>query len=66
MMISYHDNYPNYNFAQNKGYGTREHRAALARFGSCPLHRQTFRGVRANTVDQTTLRNSDQQYKIIK
>jgi ribonuclease HII len=45
MMVAYHDSYPHYNFAQNKGYGTREHRAALARFGSCPLHRQTFRGV---------------------
>ena len=45
MMVAYHDSYPQYNFAQNKGYGTKEHRAALARFGSCPLHRQTFRGV---------------------
>ena len=45
MMISYHESYPQYNFAQNKGYGTREHRDALYRFGSCPLHRQTFRGV---------------------
>ncbi len=47
MMISYHENYPQYNFAKNKGYGTKEHRAALARFGFCPLHRQTFRGVRS-------------------
>jgi ribonuclease HII len=46
MMMSYHKSYPHYNFAQNKGYPTAEHRAALARFGSCPLHRQTFRGVR--------------------
>jgi ribonuclease HII len=45
LMISFHDSYPHYNFAQNKGYPTREHRTALARFGSCPLHRQTFRGV---------------------
>lgn len=45
MMISYHKSYPQYNFAQNKGYGTREHRNALARFGFCPLHRRTFRGV---------------------
>ncbi|UCG14733.1 MAG: ribonuclease HII [Deltaproteobacteria bacterium] len=48
MMVSYHDVYPQYNFAQNKGYGTREHRDALARFGSCPLHRQTFRGVQGS------------------
>ncbi|MFP3870514.1 MAG: ribonuclease HII [Syntrophobacteria bacterium] len=46
LMLSYHKHYPRYNFARNKGYGTREHRAALERFGACPLHRRTFRGVR--------------------
>jgi ribonuclease HII len=45
MMVSYHESYPHYNFARNKGYGTLEHRTALARFGSCPIHRRTFRGV---------------------
>ena len=45
IMFAYHQRFPNYNFAQNKGYGTKEHRDALARFGSCPLHRKTFRGV---------------------
>ncbi|MCG6983346.1 MAG: ribonuclease HII, partial [Deltaproteobacteria bacterium] len=45
IMFDYHQRFPNYNFAQNKGYGTKEHRDALARFGSCPLHRKTFRGV---------------------
>jgi ribonuclease HII len=44
-MDAYHQSYPDYNFAKNKGYGTKEHRIALARFGSCPVHRQTFRGV---------------------
>ena len=56
MMVAYHDSYPHYNFAQNKGYGTKEHRAALARFGSCPLHRQTFRGVPSAATDRTTYR----------
>jgi ribonuclease HII len=51
MMISYHESYPHYNFAKNKGYGTKEHRAALDRFGACLLHRQTFRGVRATSSD---------------
>jgi ribonuclease HII len=50
IMIAYHQSYPHYNFANNKGYATEEHRIALARFGSCPLHRQTFRGVQPNTV----------------
>jgi len=54
MMVAYHDIYPQYNFAQNKGYGTEEHRAALTRFGSCPLHRQTFRGVRSTSSNPST------------
>lgn len=34
--------YPHYGFARNKGYGTAEHLAALARYGPCPLHRRSF------------------------
>jgi ribonuclease HII len=45
LMVSYHAQFPHYNFASNKGYGTRAHLEALARFGCCPLHRRTFRGV---------------------
>ncbi len=41
--------YPGYGFAAHKGYGTREHLAALQRLGPCPLHRRTFRGVPQNT-----------------
>ncbi len=38
--------WPGYGFAAHKGYGTREHLAALRRLGPCPLHRMTFAGVR--------------------
>jgi ribonuclease HII len=38
--------FPGYGFARHKGYGTRAHQEALARLGSCPLHRRTFRKVR--------------------
>jgi ribonuclease HII len=37
--------YPQYGFAGHKGYGTREHMAALREFGACPQHRRTFRPV---------------------
>lgn len=37
--------FPGYGFAQHKGYGTRQHRAALDRLGICPIHRLTFRPV---------------------
>jgi len=46
LMIEWHQKYPHYNFAKHKGYGTREHRRAIAKFGVCELHRKTFRGVR--------------------
>ncbi len=38
--------YPQYALAQNKGYGTREHLAALARYGPCPEHRRTYQPVK--------------------
>ncbi len=46
MMDIYHQHYPCYNFAANKGYGTREHREAIRQYGYCMLHRKTFRGVK--------------------
>ena len=35
--------FPGYGFAQNKGYGSAAHRAALRQCGPCPLHRRSFR-----------------------
>ena len=34
--------YPEYGFAQHKGYGTAAHIEAIRRFGPCPEHRRTF------------------------
>ncbi len=34
--------YPHYGFAQNKGYGTADHLAALGRHGPCAIHRRSF------------------------
>ena len=38
--------YPGYGIARHKGYGTKEHLAALIEKGPSQLHRKTFRGVR--------------------
>ncbi|MGH7837474.1 MAG: ribonuclease HII, partial [Candidatus Binataceae bacterium] len=38
--------YPQYGLAQNKGYGTSEHLAALHRHGPTPLHRFSYAPVR--------------------
>ena len=46
IMCVFAHHYPQYGFAEHKGYGTAAHLAAIARFGPSPLHRKTFRGVR--------------------
>ena len=38
--------YPEYQFEQNKGYGTKSHMEALAKFGATPEHRKTYAPVR--------------------
>ena len=35
--------YPGYDWATNKGYPTKAHRAAIATLGPTPLHRLSFR-----------------------
>ena len=37
--------YPFFDFARNKGYGTRSHARALLRLGPCAIHRATYRPV---------------------
>jgi ribonuclease HII len=41
-MRELHEEFPQYNWAQNKGYGTREHRQAIEAHGLCKYHRKSF------------------------
>lgn len=34
--------YPEYKFAQHKGYPTKEHRELIKKYGPCPAHRRSF------------------------
>ena len=43
-MLEYDSIYPEYGFARNKGYGTKEHIEALKKYGPCPIHRRSFIG----------------------
>lgn len=45
LMERYHMDWPQYGFDRHKGYGTADHRKALAEFGACPIHRRSFAGV---------------------
>lgn len=42
MMVEWDKLYPAYDFASNKGYGSKKHIEALKEVGACKLHRNTF------------------------
>lgn len=42
LMYEYAKEYPQYDFASNKGYGTAKHIAALREYGATPIHRRSF------------------------
>ena len=44
LMRQYDEQYPEFGFAKNKGYGTAEHIAALRKYGPTPIHRRSFIG----------------------
>jgi ribonuclease HII len=41
-MMEAHEKFPHYQWHKNKGYGTLLHRKAIAAFGRCELHRESF------------------------
>ena len=42
-MLKIHEEYPMYNWKQNKGYPTKEHREAIKKYGISPYHRKSFK-----------------------
>ncbi|MDD5291791.1 MAG: ribonuclease HII [Candidatus Omnitrophica bacterium] len=42
IMSDYDSLYPQYSFKDNKGYGTKAHFKAIARYGACKIHRMSF------------------------
>jgi ribonuclease HII len=54
MMERYHRRYPVYGFDHHRGYGTPTHRAAIARYGPCPIHRMSFKGMTLYAQDRAT------------
>lgn len=53
-MKELHHKFPHYNWAQNKGYATKEHQVALDKYGPCRFHRNSFRlsYIESNSTDQ--------------
>ena len=52
LMLAYHQQFPQYGFADHKGYPTPQHLAALRAHGACPAHRRGFAPVR-ETIEGT-------------
>jgi len=46
LMERYHQDYPQFGFSRHKGYPTKAHKEAIEKFGCCPIHRRTFKGVK--------------------
>lgn len=51
IMVALEKEYPGYGFAQHKGYGTRQHREALARLGPSAVHRVSWRPMRSSAAN---------------
>jgi len=55
LMDEYAKKYPNYNFENNKGYGTKKHVQAILEHGVTPIHRQSFLKKILNNEKETQL-----------
>ena len=51
LMLEYDREWPQYGFAEHKGYGTPQHLAALAQHGPCPIHRKSFAPMKAKELE---------------
>lgn len=43
MMINLHEKYPRYDFATHKGYASKAHIEAIAKYGYSEIHRKSFK-----------------------
>lgn len=49
-MYALHQQFPQYGWNKNKGYGTAQHRKAIAEYGLCKYHRKSYNILPAQTV----------------
>lgn len=58
IMTGLHDQWPDYEFVQHKGYITPAHSAALTAWGPCPEHRRRYVNVRRALGERDVVRNN--------
>ena len=54
-MMNIAEKYPEYGFEKHVGYGTATHRTAIEKFGPCPEHRSSFKGVFCDDASEVVL-----------
>ena len=65
LMCQFDPVYPHYDFANNKGYGTRRHQQALTVFGPCAIHRASFRPVMRATSQLQPTKSSTEAFSAV-
>ncbi len=55
LMRALHDEFPEYGWDHNKGYGTAGHQAALAQHGVTPHHRRSFKPIHNMLIQESSL-----------
>jgi len=53
LMREFHEMWPQYGFKDHKGYGTKKHMEAIEKYGTCPIHRLSFKPCKPILVDHT-------------
>ena len=57
IMVAFAAACPGYGFEKHKGYGTAEHRAAIAKLGLTPIHRRSFKPIQEALAAQSGEQN---------
>lgn len=55
IMVEYDQKFPQYGFKKHKGYPTKQHKAALKKYGASPIHRRSFKPVQEVLNEQLSL-----------
>jgi ribonuclease HII len=61
LMVALDQKYPGYGLARHKGYGTPQHREALARLGPSAIHRVSWRPMRETAGQRRDNKQMDEQ-----
>lgn len=55
MLCDFHEEFPEYWWNANKGYGTTKHRAAILNYGISPLHRKSYEPMKSLILSGTSV-----------